>query len=71
MLYEEKELLEGMRNCHRACGKDFEGTVKMVSSVRGREEAEVNLTLLEIAGKYGSSKEYKDLREKIPQEFPF
>jgi len=71
MKYKEKELLEGMRNCHRVCGKDFEGTVQMVSSSRGRDKNEVKSTLVEIAEKYGNSEEYKDLRKQIPKEFPF
>ena len=71
MKSKERELLEGMRNCHRVCGKDFEGTVRMVSSARGRDEIEVMSTLVGIAKKYGNSKEYNVLRDQIPKEFPF
>ena len=71
MKYEEKELLQGMRNCHNACGDDFKETVRMVCSSRDREPAEVIETLNRLAKKFGETKEYKKLRGEIPEEFPF
>ncbi|MCH8905931.1 MAG: hypothetical protein IH840_02490 [Candidatus Heimdallarchaeota archaeon] len=71
MKYEEKELLEGMRNCYNWCEKDFDGTIEMVSSARDREPEEVKTTLKRLAKDYSQSKEYQKLRAEIPAEFPF
>ena len=71
MKYEEKELLQGMRNCHNACGDDFKETVRMVSSSRDREASEVIKTLDRLAKEFGETKEYQKLRAEIPEDFPF
>jgi hypothetical protein len=67
----ERELLQGMGNCYASCGDDFENTVGMVASARGRTPADVKETLLTMAKNYVSDKDYVTLRSRLPAEFPF
>jgi hypothetical protein len=69
--YEEKELLQGMRNCYDVCGEDYDRTVEMVSSARDRDPSEVEKTLVSLRKKYGHTKEYQKIRNQIPEDFPF
>jgi hypothetical protein len=64
----ERELMNGMVNCYRACHATFEETVEMVGSARGLSSAEVKVTLNRL--KQEGSDEYKALRGQLPLEFP-
>jgi hypothetical protein len=67
----ERELLQGMGNCYASCGDDFENTVGMVASARGRTSSDVKETLANMAKNYASDKDYVTLRSRLPAEFPF
>ena len=67
----DKELLEGMCNCYSACRDDFENTVSMVASSRGRTTQDVKETLLRLAREGVGENEYRSLRSRLPSEFPF
>ncbi len=67
----ERELLQGMANCYSACHADFEETVSMVSSSRGLSTLETKAMLKKIAQENGSDEEYRALRSRVPEEFPF
>ena len=64
-------MLEGMCNCHSACGGDFESTVKMVAGARGRTERDVKEALAAMAKSYAGDEEYRTLRSRLPSAFPF
>ena len=66
----ERELLQGMGNCFAACGEDFEGTTRMVASARGREQEEVIQTLEMMRRNYENDPDYKELRARLPEDFP-
>ncbi len=67
----ESELLRGMCNCYSACGDDFGNTVRMVANARDLDPDSVKATLIEIAKKYADTQEYRELRSRLPAEFPF
>jgi hypothetical protein len=67
----DRELLEGMCNCYSVCGEGFEETVKMVASSRGRTTSDVKQNLLALAKVHGQERDYQDLRNKLPADFPF
>ena len=67
----ERELLTGMGNCYASCHADFEDTVGMVSSARGLTSEEVKKILFEIHDKYGEDADYRKLRARLPEDFPF
>jgi hypothetical protein len=64
------ELLEGMGNCYRACGKGFEETVEMVAGARDRTTEDVRRTLADIRQRYRDDADYLRLRRRLPEEFP-
>ncbi|MCI4353537.1 MAG: alkaline phosphatase D family protein [Thermoplasmata archaeon] len=66
----ERELLTGMGNCFEACHEDFDGTIGMVASSRGRTPADVKETLLQMRAQYGSDPDYQRLRARVPADFP-
>jgi hypothetical protein len=66
----ERELLQGMGNCFAVCGEDFEGTTRMVASARGLEQDEVIQTLKIMRKNYGGDQDYKELRTRLPEDFP-
>jgi hypothetical protein len=66
----ERELLLGMCNCYRVCGEGFEETVTMVANARGLERKEVVRRLIEMKERYGSDRDYRELRARLPKEFP-
>ena len=70
MTEKEKELLEGMTNCFRVCGANFDETVRMVAGRRGLTSEEVKKILFEMKEKYSQDKKYQEFREKLPSEFP-
>ena len=65
------ELLQGMCNCYSVCGEDFENTVSMVASSRGRGRDDVKATLARLAKENGGEEEYLALRKRLPEDFPF
>ena len=67
----ERELLQGMGNCYASCGDDFENTVGMVASARGRTPDDVKETLANMATNYGNDEDYLTLRSRLPADFPF
>ena len=67
----ERELLQGMGNCYSACHADFEDTVGMVSSSRDLTPEETKTMLRRMAETYKGDVEYKSLRSRLPQDFPF
>ena len=60
-----------MCNCYAACGDDFENTVRMVAGARRLTPDTVKDMLERMAGTYSEEKEYKELRKKLPYDFPF
>ena len=60
-----------MGNCYSVCGEDFENTVDMVARSRDRTETDVRETLARMAKEYADDGEYKELRERLPADFPF
>ncbi|MCI4335679.1 MAG: hypothetical protein L3K17_00570 [Thermoplasmata archaeon] len=67
----ERELLTGMGNCFEACHSDFEGTIEMVGGYRKLTAAQVREFLLDLRTRHGDDPEYRQLRERLPAEFPF
>jgi hypothetical protein len=67
----DRELLTGMGNCYAACHEDFEETVGMVAGSRDRDPEEVKRTLLRLQADWGSDPEYRRLRARLPEAFPF
>ena len=67
----ERELLTGMGNCFEACGADFPDTVSMVAGARRLTPQEVEATLARIRSSDGSTEEYRKLRSRLPESFPF
>ena len=59
-----------MCNCYAVCREDFENTVGMVACARHRTEADVKETLERMAGVYADDSDYKELRGRLPAEFP-
>ncbi|MGA2460900.1 MAG: hypothetical protein ABSF82_05715 [Candidatus Bathyarchaeia archaeon] len=68
MTPKERELLQGMANCYKACHATFEETVGMVGSARGLTSAEVKEMLERL--KHEGGEEYMALRRKLPGDFP-
>lgn len=68
MTPKEHELLQGMVNCYHACHADFEDTVSMVGSGRGLSAEEVKEILARIREAGGA--EYRELRSRLPDDFP-
>jgi hypothetical protein len=66
----EKELMQGMSNCYRVCGANFEETVSMVGSARGLSSSQVKEMLAQIKEKHGRDKDFLELRKNLPSEFP-
>lgn len=66
----ELNILQGMVNCFRVCGEDFENTVWMVAARRDLKTEEVKKMLFKMKAKYGGDEEYIVLRKKLPQDFP-
>ncbi len=64
----ERELLQGIINCHHVCHESFEETVRMVGSARGLTSQEVKETLERL--KEADGEEYKELRRQLPDDFP-
>lgn len=67
----DRELLQGMCNCYSVCGEDFENTVGMVASSRGRTKEDVKETLARLAEEHGKEEEFLTLRRRLPADFPF
>jgi hypothetical protein len=67
----DRELLEGMCNCHSVCGEGFEETVRMVASARGRTSDDVKETLARVAKVHSDDSDYALLRSRLPRDFPF
>lgn len=67
----DRELLQGMCNCYSVCGEDFENTVMMVASSRGRTKKDVKETLARLAEEHGREGEYLAFRRRLPADFPF
>ncbi len=67
----DRELLEGMCNCYSACGEDFENTVRMVASSRGRTKADVKETLGRLGKDHARDNDFRELRSRLPAGFPF
>lgn len=59
-----------MGNCYDACGEDFENTVRMVGRARGLTPEEVKGRLATIKEESGETAEYRELRARLPEEFP-
>ena len=70
MTPEERELLQGMGNCYAACRASFEETLKMVGGSRSLSPEEVKTALTKLRKKYGTDREYKELRSRFPETFP-
>lgn len=66
----ERELLTGMGNCYEACHEDFDGTIGMVSDSRHRTREDVIEALRRMKQAYGADPDYRQLRARIPTEFP-
>jgi hypothetical protein len=60
-----------MGNCYATCHADFEGTVKMVGNARGLSEDEVKAMLKQVKERHGNDEDYKALRKRLPEDFPF
>lgn len=67
----EHELLQGMCNCYSVCGEDFESTVGMVAGARGRTPEDVKGTLRKLARENSADQEYREMRSRLPADFPF
>jgi hypothetical protein len=66
----EEELLTGMGNCFAACHADFDDTLEMVSSSRGRTAEDVRAELGRMRSMYRGDPVYERLRSRLPAEFP-
>ena len=66
----ERELLRGMGNCYAACHASFEETVEMVGGSRGLSNEQVKSMLTKMRERYGQEGEYKELRSRLPEDFP-
>lgn len=66
----DRELLEGMGNCYSVCGEDFESTVRMVASTRGRTATDVKEALARVAKDNGRDSDFRELRSRLPASFP-
>lgn len=66
----DRELLEGMGNCYRACREGFEETMWMVGRARGLAPEEVKERLNRIREEFGETEEYRELRGRLPVDFP-
>lgn len=66
----DRELLNGMGNCYRVCGEDFEETVRMVAGARGLSSDEVKSSLARIKEESGDTADYRALRARLPDHFP-
>lgn len=64
----ERELMHGMVNCCHVCHANFEETTEMVGLACGLSSQEVKEILKRLRREDGD--EYKELREKLPDEFP-
>ena len=71
MTPKERELLQGMGNCYDVCHSDFEETVRMVGNRRSLTSEEVKAILKRIKEASGHTDEYKELRSRVPSDFPF
>lgn len=71
MTPKERELFQGMVNCYQACHASFEDTVSMVGSARGLTPQMVKETLSKIREADGHGEEYRALRSRLPDGFPF
>jgi hypothetical protein len=71
MTPKEKELVQGMCNCYSSCGDNFENTVWMVARARGLSSEKVMATLSEVSGRCSNDDDYRELRRRLPAEFPF
>jgi hypothetical protein len=60
-----------MGNCYAACHASFEETVEMVGGSRGLSPDEVKNMLSRIRETSGADDEYRELRSRLPQDFPF
>ncbi|MCJ2520161.1 MAG: hypothetical protein LN412_04340 [Candidatus Thermoplasmatota archaeon] len=67
----DRELMEGMGNCYQACGENFEETVGMVARARAYTPEEVKTRLHRIREENGDTAEYRELRARLPEDFPF
>lgn len=65
----EKELLEAMGNCYRACQGTFEETLQMISGWRGYTPEEVKDMLQKLAKTHVADEEFKRLRKRFPADF--
>lgn len=70
MVPREHELLRGMCDCYAACGEDFEHTVAMVARARDLTPEFVEATLHAMKNRYSSDQDYKELRSRLPSDFP-
>ncbi len=66
----ERELVTGMGNCYASCQGSFEDTVRMVGDARGLTPEQVRKMLSDIREKYGRDVEYRNLRGRLPEDFP-
>ncbi len=64
----ERELMHGMVNCYHVCHGTFDETIGMVGSARGLTSQEVKRILEHI--KLERSEEYRELRQRLPEDFP-
>jgi hypothetical protein len=67
----EEELLTGMGNCYAACHADFEETVGMVAGNRGLTPDAVKATLRSMRERFDGDPTFRQLRGRLPEEFPF
>jgi hypothetical protein len=67
----ERELMTGMGNCYEACGANFEETIGMVASARKLTPDYVKAMLADIRSRYGNDPEFRALRNRLPESFPF
>ncbi len=66
----ERELLTGMGNCYEACHDDFDGTVGMVAQTRKRTPEDVKTTLARMRERFHEDRDYRELRDRLPPDFP-
>jgi hypothetical protein len=67
----EKELLTGMGNCYAVCHASFEETVEMVGGSRGLSADEVKSILVQMREASETDEDYRKLRSRLPEDFPF
>ena len=60
-----------MCNCYSVCGEGFDNTVRMVAGSRGRTPEDVKGSLLRLAKESAKEEEYRELRSRLPADFPF